>query len=468
MTWYKQITVEVPILLLFFSITFAGSIMANLLIYRTCYVVLGYNQAQCALLGNVDNNITEHLEKLVQPEANIIGTIKSTSESVFSIIITMSLGPWSDRFGRKPIMVLSLLGTLLGLILISIMSYIEYISPWYFLIAGIPSGLMGGFPTFLTVILSYLTDITTEENRGMRMAIFEAFLAIGVFVGNISGPYVFYATNYASVFLIAAGTVGLSLLYTMLYIPESVQNVETEGKLKGVFQCRDFTEMIRIPFKRRVKYKRAIILLITGLSMIYIFVMNGDGAVLILFLRGKLHWTLKQYTLYNSASNVAWILGTVIGTYFFEKLLKVTASVIILMGLLSVLNGALLLGWATTDYHVYAAAAVRCLGGVISPMMRSLLSSLVQPDEIGKIFSMIMICEFIISLGASPLYTVIYNSTINEDPGIFNFFTAGLYVVNIVIIMIVMSIEYLQPSIYNKVLDDEETEIQNEIDSTIN
>ncbi|CAH1961523.1 unnamed protein product [Acanthoscelides obtectus] len=105
-----MITVELPLLLVFFSFMFTSSVYTNLVIYRTCYTILGYNQSECALLGNVDNNITEHLEKLVEPEANIIGMVKGTIGSIFSVIICIFIGPWSDRFGRKPVIVANLIG----------------------------------------------------------------------------------------------------------------------------------------------------------------------------------------------------------------------------------------------------------------------------------------------------------------------------------------------------------------------
>lgn len=60
------------------------------------------------------------------------------------------------------------------------------------------------------------------------MAVFEAVLAGGILVGNISSSYLFYATNYVWVFTVAAGLCALGLLYTVFFIPESVQNPETQ------------------------------------------------------------------------------------------------------------------------------------------------------------------------------------------------------------------------------------------------
>lgn len=60
------------------------------------------------------------------------------------------------------------------------------------------------------------------------MAVFEAVLAGGILIGNVLSSYLFYALNYMSVFAIAAGLNALGLLYTIFFIPESLQNPETQ------------------------------------------------------------------------------------------------------------------------------------------------------------------------------------------------------------------------------------------------
>lgn len=90
---------------------FSGSVYTNLMIYRTCYLSLGYNETECALLGTVYNNETEKLEKLVEPEAAVTNMVRSTIESLFSVLLCLFIGPWSDRFGRKPLLIVNLIGT---------------------------------------------------------------------------------------------------------------------------------------------------------------------------------------------------------------------------------------------------------------------------------------------------------------------------------------------------------------------
>lgn len=113
-------------------------------------------------------------------------------------------------------------------ILLAGFAVLENISPWYILVCSIPIIATGGVSSYLTVLLCYITDVTDESNRGMRMGVFESLLALGIFLGNISSSYVFAATNYPTVFLISSACCLLNLIFTVLFIPESITTPETE------------------------------------------------------------------------------------------------------------------------------------------------------------------------------------------------------------------------------------------------
>lgn len=106
--------------------------------------------------------------------------------------------------------------------------------------------------------------------------------------------------------------------------------------------------------KSRDNYNRFILLTCIAILTIYIFIINGESAVTFLFLRSKFDWSLTQFQLYSSASNVLWIVGTIVGTYVLHKFLHVTESVLVLMGILCMLNGMLMQGLATKTWHIYA------------------------------------------------------------------------------------------------------------------
>lgn len=93
---------------------FLAPIFTNLVIYRTCYVTLGYNKTECALMGTASaTDATAELEKKVQPYANIIGMTKAILDAVICSVVCILMGSWSDKYGRRPILLISLAGNLI-------------------------------------------------------------------------------------------------------------------------------------------------------------------------------------------------------------------------------------------------------------------------------------------------------------------------------------------------------------------
>lgn len=130
---------------------------------------MGYNQTECALLGSKNKDAqTAKLEELVEPKAAVINMTRSFTENCITALFCLFVGPWSDKFGRKPLILSPLLGYTLGFLALVVISLFPNASPWYFVISSLPVCMTGGVPTFITGVLSHITDVTTPANRGMR------------------------------------------------------------------------------------------------------------------------------------------------------------------------------------------------------------------------------------------------------------------------------------------------------------
>lgn len=455
--------IEIPIALLIFSFQLQAPVFTNLIMFRTCYVTLGQNITECALLGtgSTDSNI-EKLEALVEPHAAFIAMAQNLPASIISAILGLFLGTWSDKFGRKPILILTIAGYTVSMIITTILSTLNDTSPWYFIINTIPVILTGGLSAFLTVTLSYVADITNKSNRGLRMGIFEVTFASGVLLGTIMSSYVYKWVGYVGIFVVSTGCMGLALLFTIFILVESLQETQTEGMFRNIFETEHVKVMFNTAVRSRPNHLRTIILFCIAIVSIFLFASLSDGGIIFLFFRKKFNWTIKEYTRYSSVRDFLSIIGTFGGIYGLHKILKIEEMVLVLLGLLSVFNGAIIQGLATLDSTLYFGAALRCLGGVTSPMIRSFLSKITPHDEIGKIFAMMVMTENILALTGPPIYTEIYNKTINTNPGIFNFVTASVFLVAIIlsILIIVMTKKSTEPK-FVVIID--EVEEQNSI-----
>ena len=90
-----------------------------------------------------------------------------------SFLSAIFLGPLSDRFGRKPVMLIVLVGALLDTVLQILVVHFD-LKPTYFLALLAIHGVCGGFPLACGCAFAVVTDTTPKRWLGIRMSTLEA------------------------------------------------------------------------------------------------------------------------------------------------------------------------------------------------------------------------------------------------------------------------------------------------------
>lgn len=113
----------------------------------------------------------QDIETIVQPYAANILVAKQLIESIVPGVLSLFLGPWSDRFGRKPVIMSSLFGYFLAICMSTVIAWIsvqQEINPWAYALTSIPIALTGGLCGLLTSSISYIADVSNPSNRALR------------------------------------------------------------------------------------------------------------------------------------------------------------------------------------------------------------------------------------------------------------------------------------------------------------
>ena len=99
-------------------------------------------------------------------------------------IFALFLGPWSDQCGRKFLLIMPLFGFALYNIwfLINVKFYYSFAAE--FLMAESIQFVFGGFQCIFLGFYSYISDISTEDNRTVRIAIVDFFYFVGFSMGT--------------------------------------------------------------------------------------------------------------------------------------------------------------------------------------------------------------------------------------------------------------------------------------------
>lgn len=133
--------------------------------------------------------------------------------SGMQIIFTPILGRLSDRFGRRPILMLSVAGTALGF---ALMGFAHSLTLLF--VARIIAGITGGN---ISIPQAYIADVTTRETRSKWMGMIGAAFGLGFTFGPMIGG-IMSRVSYGAPFYVAAALAAVNVVLIYFILPESL------------------------------------------------------------------------------------------------------------------------------------------------------------------------------------------------------------------------------------------------------
>jgi DHA1 family multidrug resistance protein-like MFS transporter len=134
--------------------------------------------------------------------------------SIMQFIFAPIWGSLSDRYGRKPIILIGALGNAISLLLFGLSS-----SLWMMYVARALGGILSS--ATLPTAMAYIGDTTDEKNRGGGMGVVGAAMGMGMVLGpGLGGTLA--KTSLSTPFFFAAGLSLIGVLLIFLLVPESL------------------------------------------------------------------------------------------------------------------------------------------------------------------------------------------------------------------------------------------------------
>jgi len=135
------------------------------------------------------------------------------SFSLSQLLATPVLGVMSDRWGRRPVLIFSLLGTVLSFAMLAVAQSLTML-----FLARIVDGLSGGN---ITTARAYIADVTSPEERAKAFGILGAAFGLGFIVGpGLAG--VLAHISYAAPIWAAAAITAVATALAFFWLPETV------------------------------------------------------------------------------------------------------------------------------------------------------------------------------------------------------------------------------------------------------
>lgn len=285
--------------------------------------------------------------------------------AIFQFLFSPVLGGLSDRYGRRPVLLFSLLG--LGI------DYIfQAFAPtifWLF-IGRIIAGITGASFTTAT---AYIADISTPEKRAQNFGMVGAAFGLGFIIGPLIGGFASAGGTHVP-FLVAAGLSLVNFVYGYFALPESLP----------------------MKTRRRFEWKRANPIGALKQLKKYPLVMGLLGSFVLLFIAShavqsnwvyytvyRFQWTEKAVGL--SLAFVGIMIAIVQGGLIRFIMPKLGQYKAIYVGLFLNMISLMLFGLANQGWMMYAILLPYAFAGIAGPALQGLMSSEVPANEQGEL-----------------------------------------------------------------------------------
>lgn len=170
--------------------------------------------------------------------AVIVGWLTS-AYAICQFIAAPGLGILSDRFGRRPLLLICLLGSATGYLLFGLGGAL-----WVLFLGRIIDGLTGGN---FSILFAYIGDISAPQERGKYFGMVGAASGVGFILGPAIGGIASHLGYAAPVYLAAALTV-VNLVWGYFYLPESLRREHrvTQTRLMDLNPLKQLRDLFTI------------------------------------------------------------------------------------------------------------------------------------------------------------------------------------------------------------------------------
>ncbi|MEM7556246.1 MAG: MFS transporter [Cyanobacteria bacterium P01_A01_bin.84] len=281
-------------------------------------------------------------------------------------------GNASDRYGRRPILVATLVGSVFAYIALGSAKFL-----WVVFFARALSGAMAGD---ISTAQAYIADITTPENRSRGMGMLGAAFGLGFIfgpaIGGLLATWGGEGINYQipSFFAAFLSFVGLILAFTCL--PESLNSQTLELQPSESNKLRDFSTGFRV-------FRSQEISLLVGIAFLISFAMSALETTLGLWAKTQFNWGPAQI---GYLFGLMGIFTTVMqGGLIGIMTKRFGENKMLIFGLSSTGVGFLLVATATTLPLVIFGGILLGIGpGTCIPSNNSLISKFANASSQGE------------------------------------------------------------------------------------
>jgi PCFT/HCP family folate transporter-like MFS transporter 1/3 len=372
-------------------------------------------------------------DDLIQEANARLSVFISLAATIPSILTATFLGSNCDRIGRKPLIVLPYIGKVIRYFILTAVAYYNLADLWIVLAVMFDSIFGTGALNILSSF-AYVTDCTTAKTRTSAIIVTDVCIGASRLIPLLTIGIYLQHPNFIQSMLFTLLLSVAGFVFCVVLQPESNLNVQHLNFLRQLGQVKFKTVigLFRVFFVKREGHKQRSLLMLVTIHLSIIVMICGQLSMYYIYLYGApFCFNSFDVSLNSVAQTVTVILLTVPFTLTIAK--RTDHLVLPMLGCLALMAQLILFGIATEVWMLYLAVCVGAVFNVLSPVIRSRITKLVEPNEYAVVFILAMIVESGGYYAISALGNEIYAVSITFLPGLVNFVFAMVGVLAIML-----------------------------------
>jgi DHA1 family tetracycline resistance protein-like MFS transporter len=310
-------------------------------------------------------DLIAELKHIPVNQASTYGALLLSVFAIMQFMFAPVVGNLSDKYGRRPILLLALLGFGIDYIILALAPTYG----WLFL-GRIIAGMTGAS---FTTAAAYIADVSTNENRAKNFGLIGAAFGLGFVLGPALGGLL-STWGIRAPFYAAAVLCLLNVLWGYFFLPESL-----DKEHRRPFEWKRANPFGSLKFLTRHPE-------IGELALCFFLIYLGAQAVQgnwNFFTIYRFHWTEKMVGI--SLAVVGVLVGAVQAGLTRVVNPRIGDEKSIYAGLSLYTIGLILFAFATQSWMLFVFLVPYCLGGICGPSLQSVIARHVPSNQQGEL-----------------------------------------------------------------------------------
>ncbi|HEX7758416.1 MAG TPA: TCR/Tet family MFS transporter [Caulobacteraceae bacterium] len=308
--------------------------------------------------------------------ASVWQAIFGVAWGLMQFVIGPVLGMMSDRFGRRPVMLISILGLAVDFLIMAFAPTLTWL-----LLGRI---LNGATAASFSTANAYVADITEPKDRARNFGWMASAFSIGFLLGPMTGTFLTTQDLYVAglhisglrvPFIAAAGLCAINWIYGLLVLPESLP---PERRL-AAFNWRRANPVASLELLRSHNE----LLPLAGVNFLFQLAQQVLPNIFVLYTTMRYHWSLRFL---GVTFLITGVLGILVQAFVVGPVVaRVGERGSVLLGAAMGATGFLIYALAPTGELYFIGMPFFALIGLMQPGLQGLMTQRVSPSEQGRL-----------------------------------------------------------------------------------